>query len=56
LDFGDSGCIDYYARDLEIGDFGSHRLLWPEFGHQQLWPKAAIMAETLKKKKNKKLA
>jgi len=24
--------INYYGRDLNIGDFGQHKLLWPEFG------------------------
>jgi hypothetical protein len=35
--------IGYYGRDLDINDFNQHRLLWPEFGHRQLWPKAATM-------------
>jgi hypothetical protein len=38
--------IGYYSRDLDISDFGWHRLLWLEFGHQQFWPKVATMAET----------
>jgi hypothetical protein len=36
--------ISYYGQDLDIDNFGWHRLLWSEFGHQQLWAKAAIMA------------
>jgi hypothetical protein len=28
---------------LDIGDFNRHRLLWQEFGHQQLWPKTATI-------------
>jgi hypothetical protein len=39
LDFSDDG------RDLDIDDFGRHRLLWPKFRHQQLWLEAGTIAE-----------
>jgi hypothetical protein len=38
--------INYFGRDLNIGDFGQHQLLWPEFEHRQLWTEVATMVET----------
>jgi hypothetical protein len=36
--------INDYGRNLDIGDFCRHQLLWTEFRHRQLWPEAATMA------------
>jgi hypothetical protein len=43
--YGVNWNISFYDRNLDFGDYGWHRLLWPEFRDRQLWSEAATIDE-----------